>query len=89
MWNAGKSDTSSSELAVGVVGLVAIVGSAIWIISMLNEDRPSVGSSDTVQSCVSRGIAYFQEIGSYPSLSDGRSAIGVASERCNRTTTAF
>ena len=33
--------------------------------------------------------AYFKEIGSLPTLSDGRSALKVAQERCQRTTTAF
>lgn len=42
-----------------------------------------------VEACTQRGVAYFQEIGSYPTLSDGRSASVVAAERCNRTTTAF
>lgn len=43
----------------------------------------------TVAECVARGIAYFKEIGSYPTLSDGRDAATVAFERCSRTTTAF
>ena len=43
----------------------------------------------SVEECVRRGEAYFREIGSYPTLSDGRSAQTVARERCNRTTTAF
>lgn len=44
---------------------------------------------NTVVSCTKRGIDYFKEIGSWPSLSDGRDAATVAAERCNRTTTAF
>lgn len=48
---------------------------------------------DTVAACTKRGIAYFKEIGSYPTLSSapnrGRSADEVAAERCNRTLTAF
>jgi hypothetical protein len=51
------------------------------------------GNSTAVESCVGRGVAYFKEIGSYPTLSSapnvGRSAEDVARERCNRTTTAF
>jgi hypothetical protein len=46
-----------------------------------------------VEACVERGIAYFKEIGSYPtlksSIAKGQRAIDVARERCNRTTTAF
>jgi hypothetical protein len=48
---------------------------------------------DPVADCVRRGIAYFKEIGSYPTLrsapNQGRDAAEVAVERCNRTTTAF
>lgn len=46
-------------------------------------------SATTYAQCVSRGIAYFREIESWPKLSDGRDARGVATERCNRTTGAF
>ena len=45
--------------------------------------------SNEVKACIERGVAYFKEIGSFPTLSDGRSAIKVARERCQRTTTAF
>lgn len=50
-------------------------------------------ASLSVEACVIRGVAYFKEIGSYPTLSTapnaGRSAEDVTRERCNRTTTAF
>jgi hypothetical protein len=46
-----------------------------------------------VTACVARGISYFKEVGSYPTLKSapnaGRSAEDVALERCNRTITAF
>lgn len=46
-----------------------------------------------VDACVERGVAYFKEIGSYPTLTTapnaGRSADDVAVERCNRSTQAF
>ncbi|APK29740.1 TPA: hypothetical protein ACNU7F_005142 [Escherichia coli] len=42
-----------------------------------------------VEGCIERGVQYFIEIGSYPKLSDGRDAVKVATERCNRTITAF
>lgn len=61
-----------------------------------SDDQEVSGSSsaaDPIASCVARGVAYFKEIGSYPTLSSapnaGRSAEDVAVERCNRTTTAF
>jgi hypothetical protein len=51
------------------------------------------GPSKEVEECVANGVAYFKEIGSYPTLTSppnqGRRAEDVARERCNRTTTAF
>ena len=41
------------------------------------------------KSCLTKGAAYFREIGSYPKLSDGRDADTVAKERCYNTTGAF
>lgn len=49
--------------------------------------------TDSVAACTERGVAYFKEIGSDPTLSSapnqGRSAREVAAERCGRTLTAF
>lgn len=46
-----------------------------------------------VDACVERGVAYYKEIGSYPTLksppSAGRLAVDVAKEKCERTLTAF
>lgn len=50
---------------------------------------PARSQSASVEACVARGIAYFIEIGSWPTLSTGRNAATVARERCERTTTAF
>lgn len=51
------------------------------------------GPDPQVEACVGRGVSYFKEMGSYPTLKSapnaGRSAEEVARERCNRTTTAF
>ncbi|RDK82445.1 UNVERIFIED_ORG: hypothetical protein DFO82_2609 [Idiomarina abyssalis] len=49
---------------------------------------------DTYNRCVSLGVQYFKEIGSYPTLKSapnaGRHAIEVARERCERAPeTAF
>lgn len=48
---------------------------------------------EEIDACARRGVEYFKEIGSYPTLQSppntGRSAEDVAIERCNRTTTAF
>ena len=66
-----------------------VVGAAFSLgtISACSSPNPEV------EACVSRGVAYFKEIGSYPTLksapNSGRSADDVARERCNRTTTAF
>lgn len=53
----------------------------------------SAESSDSVMQCAARGVAYFKDIGSYPTLSSapnaGRAAEDVALERCQRTLTAF
>lgn len=63
-----------------VVGLLAI----IVLLS---------GCNSAQEACVERGVAYFAEIGSYPTLNSepnkGRRAEDVARERCRRTTTAF
>ena len=42
-----------------------------------------------MEECIARGRAYYKEIGSYPTLSDGRRTEAVIRERCERTTTAF
>jgi hypothetical protein len=46
-----------------------------------------------IEECTARGVAYFKEIGSYPTLRSypdtGRKAEDVAAERCSRTVTAF
>lgn len=46
-------------------------------------------ATNGLEDCVRRGAYYFQQIGSYPRLSDGRDAMIVARERCGRTLTAF
>jgi hypothetical protein len=42
-----------------------------------------------MEACVAKGVAYFKKIGSFPTLSDGRSATQVAYDRCGRTVKAF
>jgi hypothetical protein len=53
----------------------------------------STTESDSIAECGKRGVAYFKEIGSYPTLkaapNKGRSAVDVVAEHCGRTTTAF
>lgn len=67
-----------------LLGTIALLGAALSGCGGGNNNA-------AVEACVSRGVAYFKEIGSYPNLSSapnaGRSAEAVARERCNRTTT--
>lgn len=46
-----------------------------------------------LEQCIQRGVTYFKELGSYPTLksapNEGRYADDVAEERCKRTPTAF
>lgn len=47
----------------------------------------------TVDACVENGIAYYKEIGSYPTLTSaglaGQRAEDVAAEKCSRSQLAF
>jgi hypothetical protein len=72
-----------------VIGAVAAMA-AFLLLAVLGP-KVEQGSTDTSVSgnCVDRGITYFREIGSYPTLSDGRNAESVVRERCGRTATAF
>lgn len=61
-----------------------------------NQQAPSqddTSNVDPVMACAHRGVAYFKQMGSYPTLKSapniGRAAEDVALERCQRTTTAF
>ena len=42
-----------------------------------------------LETCRSKGRTYYREIGSYPTLSDGRAAEGVIAEKCGRFTGTF
>ena len=73
---------------LGILVLFLLAGLAGMLGKKDDEPSSSVQTAE-ITACIARGRAYFTEIGSYPFLSDGRSADKVASERCNRTTTAF
>lgn len=69
----------------------------VWTVDYLCPDTDrtperAVAEQET-DRCIEHGLAYFQEIGSWPVLQmppdKGRSAAEVAEERCRRTTTAF
>ena len=49
----------------------------------------STTTQTTRAECQAKGEAYFREIESWPTLSDGRIAADVAADRCGRTTGAF
>ncbi len=69
--------------------------SIVVLLSSCGSDGTSDNSSATsdIASCVERGVQYYKDIGSYPTLSSapnaGRRAEDVVLERCSRTTTAF
>jgi hypothetical protein len=75
-----------------IVGLTLVI---LAIAGCNSEKTPALSSanSDSVSQCVARGVAYFKEMGSYPTLNSppnvGVPAEDVALERCNRTLTAF
>lgn len=58
-------------------------------ISQSTTEKVQYSNSENLSGCISRGIAYFKIIGSYPTLSDGRSSAAVARDRCGRTLHAF
>lgn len=61
------------------------------IVTKIVSCRQETASKNTeIDACISRGVAYFKEVGAYPTLTTtGENAEDVARERCNRTTTAF
>lgn len=71
---------------MSVITLCMIVGlvSAFYAISGYLSQR-----SDTMDACTVAGRQYYQEIGSYPRLSDGRNAVQVIEQRCRRSKNAF
>jgi len=85
------------ESVKAIARVVAIVCLAL-LAAMLFSNREDTAqstharasdSSDSITKCYERGVAYFKEIGSYPTLSDGRLAGDVAAERCDRSKQAF
>src|SRR5687768_4833967 len=65
----------------------AAVGAIVWAL-FFRGDRTTrdVEEGVEIEACVERGIAYFKEIGSYPTLTssvyEGRNADEEARERC-------
>ncbi|XYJ12536.1 hypothetical protein ACSUZJ_11280 [Telluria sp. B2] len=77
------------------IGLVVVAFALVGCGNKAPEVAADSGDSgeDSVAKCTERGVAYFKEIGSYPTLTSapnaGRAAEDVAMERCQRTLTAF
>jgi hypothetical protein len=64
------------------------IGIVIVAVAMTSACKSSSSKGD-VDACIQRGIQYYKDIGSYPTLSNGENADKKVSERCNRTATAF
>jgi hypothetical protein len=75
-----------------LIYLIVIAGFIYWKANDFSSTSTVVNPNE-VQACVSRGVKYFKEIGSYPVLvsepNAGRRAEDVARERCNRGIHAF
>lgn len=75
--------------------IVSLVVVAFALSGCGNQGVGTASSSggDGIAKCAERGVAYFKEMGSYPTLRSapnaGRAAEDVAIERCQRTLTAF
>lgn len=61
---------------------------ALLFVSLLGLSACS-SEKEELEACYRKGITYYREIGSYPSLSDGRDANTVIGERCARSKLAF
>lgn len=85
-----RISSSGSAKSSIVIATLALMSCSPGSDRAAEEEREA---EDPVMSCVQRGVAYFKEIGSYPTLQSapntGRAAEDVALERCQRTTGAF
>ena len=87
------SPSVEKNVKAGVIS--ALVIAAIIGVAIAQRDgaeyRAGAAQSQALQldMCQQRGVKYFNGIGSFPALSDGRNAEAVARERCSRTTSAF
>jgi hypothetical protein len=88
---------SKVKTIVLLAGVAVIAAMALPSIQNSGSSGVASSSGDTkarqagsdVEDCVNKGISYYQKIGSYPKLSDGRIAVDVARERCRNTPRAF
>lgn len=87
---APKRNLKASHAILVLIG----IGFLSTIMFRSNKDKSSTTVDQQISPspfdlCVTRGVEYFKSVGSYPALSDGRSPLLVAQERCERTKTAF
>ncbi len=88
-----QSDGKTASVWPTVVTLVLLAGAGIWFLVGKANSPPEITPRDAFYECTLKGVRYFKEVGSYPTLhtlpDKGRRAEDVARERCARTTTAF
>lgn len=73
-----------------LTSLALIIFVVFVVKSIIGDSTERSAQNNEVNACISRGIAYFKEVGAYPTLTTtGENAEVVAKERCNRTKTAF
>lgn len=92
MSQAGGSESRPSAWPVFLM-LGGLAAAGIWFLVDKANSPPEISGRDAYYDCTLRGVRYFKEIGSYPTLrappEKGRRAEDVVRERCKRTTTAF
>jgi uncharacterized paraquat-inducible protein A len=78
-----------------VTVVVAVLIAAVAVFAVLGGQPrgSSAAHQQQVEACVARGVQYFKDVGSFPTLTaapnKGKDAAVEARERCNRTLTAF
>lgn len=75
-----SEENKLKSMAELIFGLAAIAFIIFGLYSCVAAFTGSGGGN----SCVAKWRAWFSEVGSYPTLSDGRNATDVAFERCAR-----
>jgi hypothetical protein len=82
------AEAANEDLARFKRQLLLVLGGATLLACSARPVGP-----DPIAACTERGIAYFKEIGAYPTLTaapnKGRAAEDVARERCERSSHSF
>lgn len=67
-----------------------IIALCLLVSATANCAKNETGEKDGAEkACIERGIAYYKEIGSFPTLSTGEDAAKKVRERCARSVQAF